>query len=256
MRRDGEGPPGLLGTGLLGTGLLATLRRRLGLRGPDRREPGAFNHVSLGSNCQMAHALKRLGLRGWSGPFDWVFTLPPMVRDCLADDFRAFTDRAQLETIPLSEREGPDITRGRHRLYRERYGLDCIFNHHDPAADDADFAFLQAGVRRLRAARALAGGRNRYWLMSHLHVAPAEAAALCDALAGDAARSHLTVIQLLPGAATVRVAGRAEPRPDLLHITLETPSAPVGLRLADPADDARLLDLIRAEAACNPAHLD
>lgn len=250
MRRDGEGAGRLLGSGLLGI-----LRRRLGLRRPDRREPGAFNHVSLGSNCQMAHALKTLGLRAWSGPFDWVFTLPPMVRDCLADDFRALTDRAQLETIPRPEREAPDITRGRHRLYRERYGLDCIFNHHDPAADDADFAFLLAGVRRLRAARAMAGARNRYWLLSHLHVAPADASALCDVLAGDAARSHLTVIQLLPGAASARVAERAEPRPDLLHIALETPSAPVGLRLADPADDARLLDLIRAEAACNPAHL-
>lgn len=245
MRRDGEGRAGLLGI----------LRRRLGLRRPDRREPGAFNHVSLGSNCQMAHALKTLGLRAWSGPFDWVFTLPPMVRDCLADDFRALTDRAQLETIPLPEREAADITRGRHRLYRERYGLDCIFNHHDPAADDADFAFLLAGVRRLRAARAMPSARNRYWLMSHLHVAPADAGALCDVLAGDAARSHLTVIQILPGAASARVAERAEPRPDLLHITLETPSAPVGLRLADPADDARLLDLIRAEAACSPAHL-
>ncbi|AWN36266.1 DUF1796 family putative cysteine peptidase [Methylobacterium radiodurans] len=244
MRRGGEGG-----------GLLGILRRRLRLRRPDGREPGDFNHVSLGSNCQMAHALKTLGLRTWSGPFDWVFTLPPMVRDCLADDCRTLADRAQLETIPLPEREGPDITRGRHRLYREHYGLDCIFNHHDPAADDADFAFLQAGVRRLRAARALAGARNRYWLLSHLHVAPADVSSLCDVLAGDAARSHLTVIQLLPGAPAPRVAERAEPRPDLLHITLETPSAPVGLRLADPADDARLLDLIRAEAACNPAHL-
>ncbi len=74
-------------------------------------------------------------------------------------------------------------------------------------------------------------------------------------LTGDAARSHLTVIQLHPGAARVRLAERTEPRPDLLHIALETPSAPVGLRLADPADDAVLLDLIRAEARCTPAHL-
>ncbi len=245
MRRGGEGLAGLLGT----------LRRRLAIRRPDRREPGAFNHVSLGSNCQMAHALKTLGLRTWSGPFDWVFTLPPMVRDCLADDFRALTDRAQLETIPISEREAPDITRGRHRLYRQRYGLDCIFNHHDPAADDADFTFLEAGVRRLRTARATDGARNRYWLLSHLHVAPADASALCDVLAADPARSHLTVIQLLPGAMRARVTERMEPRPDLLHIVLETPSAPVGLRLADPVDDALLLDLILAEAACIPAHL-
>ncbi len=238
-------------------GLLAALGARLGLAGRprDSREPGAFNHVSLGSNCQMAHALKVLGLRTWSAPFDWLFTLPEMVGDCLADDFAALTDRAQLETVPPEERQGPDITRGRHRLYRERHGLLCVFNHHDPAADDADYAFLTEGVRRLRAALADGETRNRFWLMSHLHIAPAAMERICGTLAGYPSRNHLTVIQLLPGRPAFRHAGTAEPRPDLRVLTVETVSGPVGLRLADPEEDAALRALLAEEAKCAPAQL-
>ncbi|MCX4197822.1 protein adenylyltransferase SelO family protein [Methylobacterium organophilum] len=99
-------------------GLFGALGRLLGRR--DAREPGRHNHVSLGCNCQMAHVLKTLDLRQWSGPLDWIFSMPGMARDCLADDFAALVDRGQLESIPEAERRGPGIWRGRHRLYRER----------------------------------------------------------------------------------------------------------------------------------------
>lgn len=234
---------------------LSVLGRRLGLQRRDTREPGPFNHVSLGSNCQMAHALKVLGLRTWSAPFDWLFTLPEMVADCLADDFAALTDRSQLETIPEPERLGPGITRGRHSLYRARYGLECVFNHHDPAASAADYAFLGEGVRRLRRALSTDGTRNRFWLMSHLHVAPTSAEAICEGLAVLPSRNHLTVVQLLPGRPVLRLAETEDPRPDLRRVTVETASAPVGLRLADPAEDTALLALIAAQARCVPARL-
>lgn len=237
-------------------GVLAALGRHLGF-GPrrDAREPGAFNHISLGSNCQTAHALKTLGLRTWSAPFDWVFTLPEMVADCLADDFTALTDRSQLESIPEAERQGPGITRGRHRLYRARYGLECVFNHHDPAESEADYAFLLAGVRRLRRALAQEGTRNRLWLMSHLHIVPEVTEAICDAVVRAPSRNHLTVVQLLPGQGPFRLVEAADSRVDLRRLTVACASHPVGLRLADPAEDAALLDLLAREARCAPAHL-
>lgn len=236
-------------------GMLAALGRQLGFRRRDGREPGAFNHISLGSNCQMAHALKTLDLRTWSAPFDWLFTLPEMVSDCLADDFAALTDRDQLESIPEAERLGPGITRGRHRLYRARYGLECLFNHHDPAVSETDYAFLTEGVRRLRQALSTEGTRNRLWLMSHLHIVPATMESLCDRLAGRPSRNHLTVLQLLPGNGALRLVETVEPRPDLRRLTVECASAPVGLRLADPAEDAALLAIIAHEASRLPAGL-
>jgi hypothetical protein len=38
----------------------------------------------------------------------------------------------------------------------------------------------------------------------------------------------------------------------LRWLTVQTPSEPVGLRLADPADDAQLVEIIRAEAERRP----
>ena len=231
--------------------------RRLGL--PlgrlDNREPGAFNHVSLGCNCQMAHVLKTLRLRTWSGPLDWLFSMPGMVRDCLADDFASLIDRTQLESIPAAERRGPDIWRGRHRLYRERHGLECVFNHHDPAEVPADYAFLTEGVRRLRLALDTPGTQNRLWMMTHLATPRMTAEEIAALLRQRASRNHLTFVQLETGRSRVAIAERVDLAPDLLWLTVHTPSEPVGLRLADPADDAALVSLIRAEAERVPAIL-
>ncbi|MFC6791058.1 DUF1796 family putative cysteine peptidase [Methylobacterium komagatae] len=79
---------------------------RLGLRRRDTREPGTANVISLGCNCQMAHVLKTLDLRTWSGPFDWIFTMPGMVRDCLEDDFAALTDRSRAGEHPRARAPG------------------------------------------------------------------------------------------------------------------------------------------------------
>ncbi|WP_375462649.1 DUF1796 family putative cysteine peptidase [uncultured Methylobacterium sp.] len=235
----------------LGAGFLHGVGRRLGRSGAVR-EPGATNHVSLGAHCQMAHVLKTLGLRTWSGPFDWIFTMPGMVRDCLADDFSALVDRGQLETIPDGERRGAGIWRGRHRLYRARHGLDCVFNHHDPAADDADYRFLTEGVRRLRTALAMPGADNRFWLMTHLHTAPEVAAEICDLLAQHGSRNHLTFLQIVPDRPANRMAEADPVRPDLRWLTVETSSASIGLRLANPTDDAFLINLIAAESRRDP----
>ncbi len=234
--------------GPYGTGFLRGLGRRLGGLLGSEREPGPVNHVSLGAHCQMAHVLKTLGLRTWSGPFDWIFTMPGMVRDCLADDFAALLDRSQLETIPLDERQGEGIWRGRHRLYRERYGLACVFNHHDPASDEADYRFLAEGVRRLRIALSNPVAENRFWLLTHLHTPPEVAYGICDVLAQRGSGNHLTFLQHVPGGSARRVVAAEPTRPDLRWLTVETPSASVGLRLADPVDDAFLVDLIAAES--------
>jgi hypothetical protein len=232
---------------------LGRLGRRFGRK--DGREPGPFNTVSLGCNCQMAHVLKTLDLRQWNGPFDWIFSMPGMVRDCLADDFAALTDRSQLETIPEAERRGPDIWKGRHRLYRERHGLECVFNHHDPAGDSADYAFLTEGVRRLRGALDTAGTRNRLWMMTHLHTPRPVVEEIAALLGQRASLNHLTFVQLETGHGRVEVAEALDLTPGLRWLTVLTPTQPIGLRLADPQDDAALVALIRGESVRLPALL-
>ncbi|WP_236960841.1 DUF1796 family putative cysteine peptidase [Methylobacterium durans] len=242
MRLPGEGP---LGIRPLAAGLLRSLRR---VRG-DAREPGLVNHVSLGSHCHTAQVLKTLGLRTWSGPFDWIFTMPGMVRDCLADDFAALLDRSHYETIPVAERLEPGIQRCRHRLYAERYGLPCVFNHHDPAESEADYAFLSAGVRRLRSALANRDASNHFWLMTAYETPADLANEICDLLAHHGAGNRLTFLHLVPGQEGARLVPMPPGRHNLRSIRVEMISASVGLRFGRAEDDALLADLVTAEAA-------
>jgi hypothetical protein len=224
----------------LGAGLLNGLRR-LGRR--DLREPGAVNHISLGSHCHTAQILKGLDLRTWSAPFDWIFSSPGMVRDCLADDFSDLLDRRHYESTPLHERQAPNETRCRHLLYRDRHAIPFVFNHHDPAASDEDYRFLQAGVRRLRAALDRPGARNRFYLMTALPTEAATVRAIRDALTARGAINHLLMLQLHQGESrTVSVLAQ-EPQLDWLRIEIRSPS--VGVRFADPADDAFVKAVLR-----------
>ncbi|MEH3119085.1 MAG: DUF1796 family putative cysteine peptidase [Methylorubrum populi] len=230
-----------------GTGLLHGLRR-LGRR--DTREPGAVNHISLGSHCHTAQILKSLGLRTWSAPFDWIFSSPGMVRDCLADDFSELLDRRHYQSTPLHERQAPDETRCRHRLYRDRHAIPFVFNHHDPAGSDEDYRFLQAGVRRLRAALDRSGARNRFYLMTALPTDPDVMRSIRDLLAARAeargAANHLTILHLhRAGRQAVDVLAQ-ERHLDWLRV--ETRSASAGLRFSDPADDAFVKDVVRERA--------
>ncbi|WP_442919172.1 DUF1796 family putative cysteine peptidase [Methylobacterium sp. Leaf118] len=226
--------------------LLKRLRRRLPRR--DTREPGAVNHVSLGSHCHMTQILKSLGLRTWSGPFDWIFSCPGMVHDCLADDFAALLDRDQYESTPLPQRRASDETCCRHRLYGERYAIPFVFNHHDPATSERDYRFLQEGVRRLRTALDRPAARNHFYLMTALPLDPGLVPAIHDRLAARCAGSHLTVLQLVPEAGR-RAASEIARHGTLAWFRIETLTASVGLRFADPEDDAFVIALLRGQAA-------
>lgn len=229
--------------------LLKHLRRRLphGLQPRDTREPGALNHISLGSHCHMAQILKAEGLRRWSGPFDWIFSAPGMVRDCLADDFSALLDRSQYESTPLDERMAPHETRCRHRLYRERHAIPFVFNHHDPASSEADYRFLQAGVRRLRTALDTPGTRNRLYLMTTVPTDETVFPEIRKLLAARRAQNHLTVLELVAGAETPATVELAR-EDGFDRWKVETRSPSTGIRFADPADDAFVTALVGQRA--------
>lgn len=217
------------------------------LLGRDLLGRSAAQHVSLGSHCHMAQVLKTLRLRAWSGPFDWLFSAPGMVRECLEDDFATLLDRTQLRSVPLAERLGPDITRCRHLAYGERYGIPFVFNHHDPDAVEADRRWFETAVGRLR--EVLREGReNRFWLLDTVPRQRDEYPRLCDVLTRSPVPFRLTVIQVLPDHGEASVHSLESGRDDLALFELATRSASAGVRFADPRDDGLLADLVRAEA--------
>ena len=104
-----------------------------------------FRYVmSLGSHCYAAWLLKEMGLRQFSGPFDWLFGDPGLVTACIADDCQTL-----LATEHLREMEPKGGTRYGHALYSERFHRPVIFNHHNPLSSE-HAADLRRAAARLR----------------------------------------------------------------------------------------------------------
>jgi hypothetical protein len=101
--------------------------------------------VSLGSFCLPSLIFRDNGLRRYSLPFDWIFSTPQMVRDCLADDFAMFLDRRHFRSIS-HQRKDPGAE---HEFYRERYGLPALFAHRDPT-QEPDYLYFTRCVTRFR----------------------------------------------------------------------------------------------------------
>ncbi len=104
---------------------------------------GPVRHVcSLGSTCYPAWLLQRMGLRRWSGPFDWLFGSVELVEHCLEDDFEAFLDADQIDALS----DG----RSTHRRYQGGITLGPVFNHRDATLPEHQ-AYHARCVARFRA---------------------------------------------------------------------------------------------------------
>lgn len=96
------------------------------------RTASRFDSVqSIGSHCITSGSLQRLGLKSFSGPFDWIFSNLNMVADCVKDRFVRFLDPAFHVPIPESAREAPDANFCDHSYYRDHFGVGSVFNHRD-----------------------------------------------------------------------------------------------------------------------------
>jgi len=105
---------------------------------PRKQEPFAYV-MSLGSRCLVARVLRDLDLRRFAGPFDWVYSSPQMVRDCLSNDFCKFLDADMLVA------QGHSWS---HREYSLLLGRGVVFPHHEPRVKDKEF--FERSVQRFR----------------------------------------------------------------------------------------------------------
>lgn len=143
-----------------------------------QREP--FAHaISLGTSCYPAWLLAALGHRTAAYPFDWLFAHPEMVLAMLEDRFAAFLDPAEHDPVPVGAR--PDRSSGfcHHRGYRERFGVEHVFNHHDPT-DPAGRAYFERAVHRFHRTT---GGDDKTLLLM-IQAGPPPSAPLFERLCG------------------------------------------------------------------------
>lgn len=134
----------------------AALRRgRERLHAPltDRHDTpfGPVNHViSLGSHCYTSALIKALGLKRQSFPFDWLFSSPELVLDCLRDRFERFLDPVHHRTSPIEDRAEPHINLADHGYYADTLGVRYVFNHRDPNVEE-HAAYYRRAVDRFLA---------------------------------------------------------------------------------------------------------
>lgn len=107
--------------------------------------------LSLGTHCLTGMMLRKLDLKRFSGPFDWIFSSPDMVAHCIEDDFRTLLDASEHERIPPEKRLTPGANFCEHRFYRDRFGVKLMFNHHD-VTEPEHRTYLIRCVERFRTA--------------------------------------------------------------------------------------------------------
>ncbi|EPQ2864799.1 TPA: hypothetical protein R4029_000106 [Klebsiella variicola subsp. variicola] len=101
--------------------------------------------VSLGSHCLTSWTFKKFNLKKISLPFDWLFSCPAMIIDCLRDDFTSFLDKNEYSSLRRQSREPG----AHHNKYKEKYRLNDIFTHRDPNTP-ADYEYYVRAVKRFR----------------------------------------------------------------------------------------------------------
>jgi hypothetical protein len=105
--------------------------------------------VSIGTHCYTASLLHRMNLRAEAGPFDWLFSTPEMIADCLEDDCDRLLDAKYHKRIPPERRANPKVQWCDHTYYHDKYQRPDIFNHHDITEPEVYLTFKRRVSRFL-----------------------------------------------------------------------------------------------------------
>ncbi|MDB5510835.1 MAG: hypothetical protein JWR08_318 [Enterovirga sp.] len=227
-------------------GWLAKLRAATARLLPGQARP--VEHVACGTFCHVASSLRTAGLRRWSGPFDWIFTTPGMIADCIADDFASLLDPRYLVSVPPAELTNGAKKQCRHLLYEARYGLPTVFNHHDPAASPSDLRSLERAVARMRAT--LRGnGSTLLYMMSEVPWPESDIARLAGLLGALPSRNTLAVLTVRGGSGAERSWSLRRDAGDLLQANIVTEGRSNGLRFPNREDEALFGQVLMSLAA-------
>ena len=105
--------------------------------------------ISLGTHCLTATIIKNLGLKKYSTPFDWIFSSPGVVLDCLNDDFALMLDRSQHRSVTHERVRGDNEPGSTHIEFEKRYQTQEMFTHRDITVDE-NYGYLVRSVNRFK----------------------------------------------------------------------------------------------------------
>jgi hypothetical protein len=112
-----------------------------------------MKYCSLGSFCQSAEILIKLGVREFSTPFDWIYSNIDIVKHCLQDDFKTYLDKSEYFKVEPNQYV---INPWGHKTYSALidYKYETVpngfFVHHDPLNNEKEYAHFGRCVQRFR----------------------------------------------------------------------------------------------------------
>lgn len=96
--------------------------------------------LSMGDFCISSYILKKLKLKERSYPFDWIFSYPHIILDCLETNFEYFLKDEYLESRSATE------------CFHKKYNL-LLFNHHNPKDNDEHKQYFGRCINRFNIMR-------------------------------------------------------------------------------------------------------
>jgi hypothetical protein len=105
------------------------------------------NVISLGSHCLTAGILQKYKLKKHSYPFDWIFSSPEVVYDCLCDDFKLFLDKTYHVSITGNRINNSPEQGAAHKHFESKYGTKEFFTHRDITLSE-NFEYYERTVKR------------------------------------------------------------------------------------------------------------
>jgi len=105
--------------------------------------------ISLGSLCHTAMTLKRVKLKHFSTPFDWIFSSPEVVTHMLNNNFQIFLDQSYYQEVLKDEKLDNNANIAQHLYYLKHHHLKFMFNHHSPLTQKG-YHYFERCVSRFR----------------------------------------------------------------------------------------------------------
>lgn len=213
---------------------------RAGMRG--LVPPGAC-FVSLGQNCTTATYLQRVGKKDASYPFDWIFSSPHIIEDCISNNFEIFLDRDRY-IYQDADCAGHSVYHARlfnHRNVIEPkhydYYVRCVERFRVLYASDRPIVFVSTAIPE--------HSRRPGWAKGFVFAFPAprnedllfEYGSLIERLSRRRGPTSLVLMEQRTNMACAQVQ-RIETRDNVLAIRFAARGASDGVRYLDPLDDA------------------
>ena len=196
------------------------------------------NYVaSIGPNCAASWFCKRyLNVKRFSGPFDWIYSDPDVVTDCIENDFSKFLDVEEY-TDHTYHGNGPHIAG--HKTYGGK-----TFEHHDPRLRH-HYEYFARCVQRFR--KVLDSSAPKLFVYLDLNSAPPEDKSIFERLHDmlEKRTSNFTLLLIFHSISDTPHSIRIEPdwssKQNIVVASLQTTDGYCNSELVDTSESVKMI---------------